>query len=149
MKAMFSSVVALVLLVGYIGLLIIASLVIDCSATEGCKSYPLAYFNDNMSQALSVIGGLISALVVAELAITKPGEPPVARVLSENATDRAKNVLRFVTGAYIIIWLLAGIYTFYISLFYPKALLTVTAIGQSWLGLAVASSYAYFGLQQR
>jgi hypothetical protein len=149
MQALFSSAIALLMLFGYVYLLMIAGAAIECITTPGCTEYTTASFNDNMTQALSVIGGLVSALVIAELAITKPGEAPVARVLTESATDGSKNALKVVTACYILVWLGAGVYAFYISLHQPKALPEITSLGQAWLGLAVASSYAYFGLKPR
>jgi hypothetical protein len=147
MQAVFGGVIAVILLGIYVHLIRVAYLVIDCMATSGCSKYSAAYFNDGMAQTLSTVGGLVSALVIAELAVTKPGEAPVARVLAADASERSKGILRAVTAAYIITWIAAGLFAFVVGLYHPKELPPLTTLGQAWLGLAVASSYAYFGIK--
>ncbi len=147
MKAAFGGLIAVVLLGIYVHLLRLAYLVVNCMNTPGCTVYPADYFNDQMAQALSLIGGLVSALVIAELAITKPGEAPAARALAENASDRTKGILKIVTAFYMVIWIVAGLAAFFIGLYHPKSLPAITTTGQAWLGLAVAAGYAYFGLK--
>ena len=78
MKAMFGGAIALVLLGIYVHLLRVAYLIVDCASQAACTSRTPADFNDVMAQSLTVIGGLVSALVIAELAITKAGEAPAA-----------------------------------------------------------------------
>ena len=78
MQGAFGGVIAVVLLGLYVYLIRFALLIVDCMNNIGCSSYTVSDFNDGMAQALSIIGGLVSALVIAELAITKPGEAPVA-----------------------------------------------------------------------
>jgi hypothetical protein len=102
-----------------------------------------------MAQTLNVIGGLVSALVIAELAITKPGETPAARLLAADASPRSKSVLQTVTITYILVWLVAGLAAFLKGMYHPQVLPPLTSVGQSWLGLAVAAAYAYFGLKQK
>lgn len=149
MQVVFGGVIAVILLGIYLHLIRVAYLVVDCVTTSGCTKYDVTYFNDGMAQALSIVGGLVSALVIAELAVTKPGEAPAARALADNASDRAKSVLKIITAVYVLTWILAGLVAFFMGLYHPKVLLPVTNLGQSWLGLAVASSYAYFGIKPR
>lgn len=147
MQAIFGGVIAAILLGIYLHLIRVAYLVVDCMNTPGCNAFPAAHFSDGMAQALSFVGGLVSALVIAELAATKPGEAPVARALAAGATDRSKFILKVVTAVYILAWIIAGLAAFFIGLYHPKALPAITSLGQGWLGLAVASSYAYFGIK--
>jgi hypothetical protein len=100
-----------------------------------------------MVQTLNVIAGLVSALVIAELAVTQPGEAPMARVLADGASQPSKTILKTVTIAYVLVWLIAGLVAFMKGIYYPKALPALTSVGQAWLGLAVASAYAYFGIK--
>ena len=102
-----------------------------------------------MAQYLAELGGLVSALVIAELAITRPGEIPAARVLTAHATDKAKKRLRVVTTVYLIVWFMAGASAFLIGLSHPKILPPLTSVGQSWFGIAVAAAYAYLGVKPR
>jgi hypothetical protein len=39
---------------------------------------------------MTTVGSLVSALVIAELAITEPGKAPVARALDSAASPRAR-----------------------------------------------------------
>jgi hypothetical protein len=119
--------------------------VVNCVSTSGCTDATVASFNDVMSQAMSVLGGLVSALIISELAITKPGEAPAARILV-TASNRGKNVLRWTTWLYVGAWLVTGAWAFWTGLNHPAVLPALTSVGQSWLGLAVTSAYAYFGL---
>lgn len=149
MKAIFGGVIAVVLLGIYVHLLRVAYLIVNCAVQTGCTSPAVTDFNDVMAQTLSVIGGLVSALVIAELAITQPGEAPVARVLSDTASQTAKSILKAVTVVYVLVWLAAGLAAFMKGMYHPKVLPALTSVGQSWLGLAVAAAYAYFGLKPK
>lgn len=146
MRAVAGGIVAIVLLLFYAYLVFQGSSVVDCVTTTGCTSLVLADFNDVEQQAVSVLGGLVSALIISELAITKQGEAPAARALAAGASIKSKNILRWVTGLYILVWLVTGAWAFLSGLNHPDTLPALTSVGQSWLGLSVASAYAYFGL---
>ena len=146
MKAIAGGLIAVVLLWFYASLVFTASAVAECVGTTGCTTYVASDFNDMKSWAMSVLGGLVSALIISELAITKSGEAPGARALSEGASRKARNVLKWVTGIYVLVWLGTGAWAFSTGLNYPEALPALTSVGQAWLGLSVASAYAYFGL---
>lgn len=145
MKAVAGGVIAIVLLVFYVLLVHSAIDVVNCLSTSGCTNSMATSFNDVKSQAMSVLGGLVSALIISELAITKPGETPAARFLVA-ASGKAKNILRWTTWLYIVAWLVTGAWAFWTGLNHPATLPALTSIGQAWLGLSVASAYAYFGL---
>jgi uncharacterized membrane protein len=101
---------------------------------------------------MTTVGGLVSALVIAELAITKPGEAPVARALSSDdvpAGVTATRVLIGVTGVYLLVWVLTGLAAYVVGvMWYPAKEQHLTDLGQAWLGLAVAAAYAYFGISR-
>ncbi len=147
MQAAFGGVIAVILLALYVHLISVAVRVVNCLNTAGCTEYSSSYFNEGMAQALSIIGGLVSALVIAELAITKPGEAPGARALSDDASARSVQVLKVISTLYVLVWIGAGLWAFLVGLYHPKDLPPLTNLGQAWLGLAVAAAYAYFGLK--
>jgi hypothetical protein len=147
MKAVFGGTIAVVLLGIYLHLLRVAYLIVDCASKAGCNTNTASNFNDVMAQTLNIIAGLVSALVIAELTVTQPGEPPMARVLAANATPSSRTILRVVTIAYVLVWLIAGLVAFIQGMNHPKELPALTSVGQAWLGLAVASAYAYFGIK--
>ena len=147
MKAVAGGLVALVLLGLYVYLVVIGCLVVDCVNTPGCSTYSVSGFNDVEAQALAVISGLITALVIAELATSKRGEQGSSSLLGENPSRLAKNTLTWTTRFYILAWLLTGLVAFMVGLGNPGTLPTLTAIGQTWFGIAIAIAYSYFGLK--
>lgn len=147
MKLMFGGLVSVVLLGLYLHLIKVAIKVVNCIATTGCTTYPEGFFNGGMAQALSIIGGLVSALVIAELAVTQPGQVPLARTLSANVSHWTVTAVKIVSAFYVLAWIGAGFAAFYVGLYHPDALPALTTLGQAWLGLAVSSAYAYFGIK--
>jgi hypothetical protein len=148
MKLAFGGAIALILLGLYIWAIWQAILVVNCVSGANCTAYPLTHFTDGMVQALTLIGGLVSALVIAELAITVPGQAPMARALDSSASSATQTTLSVVTGLYLLAWLLSGLAAYVVGqLLHPKVLQPLTDLGQAWLGLAVAAGYAYFGIR--
>jgi hypothetical protein len=99
---------------------------------------------------VTIIGGLVSALVVAKLAITKPGDNPALMQLNPNAGEMVKNVATWLTVAYLVVWLATGLAALIVGvLLFPDLNATLGEIGTTWLGLAVASGYAYFGISPK
>ena len=149
-KTVFGGVIAVVLLGLYIYTVIMGLVITTCiSKGADCKSYTKDDFTSGMTVTMATVGGLVSALVIAELAITKPGETPVARVLDQNPSEHAKSVLKYTTSAYLLVWTIFGLMAFFVGFIqHPNILQPLTDIGQAWLGLAVASAYAYLGINQ-
>jgi hypothetical protein len=149
LKFIFGGVIAIILLLIYVYAIVVGINVVGaCVATEGCRSAPPDSFNTGMVTALTLIGGLVSALVIAVLAVTRPGEGP-ARALNLNSPAIPHTILNVVTGLYLAVWILAGLAAFFVGfLQHPGVLQSLTDLGQSWLGLAVAAAYSYFGLNQ-
>lgn len=141
MRALFGGIIAIVLLGLYAWLITAAAQVALCGASW------CAGFNSGMAQALSVTTGLVSALVIAELAVTPAGGVPAAHLLALPAGPRARTWLRWISTVYIVIWLLAGLAAFIIGLERPDGLPALTHAGQAWFGVAVAAAYAYLGIK--
>lgn len=151
MKAVFGAVVSIVLLFIYVYLVYSGVQAVQaCAAAQSCTTAGADVFNDRMASSMSLIGGLIAALVIAELAATKPGKAPAARLLaSDNQSGTPIKVLQAVTGVYLTVWLLAGLVAFFIGyLQHPGILPPLADLGQAWLGIAVGAGYAYFGIDQ-
>lgn len=146
MQLIFGGLISVVLLGIYVHLVSKAIKVVYCLAATGCTKYSATYFNEGMAQALSIIGGLVSALVIAELAIAKPGEAPVRRSLAKNASSMAVRAVSIVSITYVLVWIGTGLTAFLVGLYHPKEVPPLTTLGQAWLGLAVSAAYAYFGL---
>ncbi len=144
MKLFFGGVVAVVLLGLYLYLIRVAIHAAECGGPLPCVD-----FNDGMAQSLSTISGLVSALLIAILATTDPGDPPLKRLFADEPKPIAKRAMNIVAGFYVLAWLGGGFAAFYVGLHHsehtPPAL---TSLGQAWLGLAVSAAYAYFGIKQ-
>jgi len=141
--------IAIALLAIYVYLIVLGCMTVDCALAPACARHPVTAFDDGMAQYLAELGGLVSALVIAELAIIRPGEIPAARVLEPHPTDKARRRLRVVAIAYLVVWFLAGAAAFVFGLGHPKVLPPLTGVGQSWFGIAVAAAYAYLGVRPR
>ncbi|MEO8748085.1 MAG: hypothetical protein ABI379_10600 [Rhodanobacter sp.] len=144
MRTVAGGIIAVVLLGIYVWLIVLACSIVLCRG--GACPAP-ASFNVVQAQAMSVITGLVSALVIAELTMTKAGHAPAGHLLAADATARAKIVMCWVTSIYLLVWLLAGLAAFLIGLNHPETLPALTNVGQAWFGIAVAAAYAYLGLQ--
>jgi predicted metal-binding membrane protein len=146
MKLLFGSVVAVVLLGLYVYTVATGVSIAQCVADAGCAA---AGFTTGMASTLSLTHGLVSALVVAELAITEPGQAPMARVLAGDATGRAVTAVKVVTALYLLVWVAAGLWAYFVGfLKHPGVLPALTDVGQSWFGVAIAAGYSYFGVKR-
>lgn len=149
MKFTFSAVVAVVLLAIYTILVVRGIQVVLCVSDSACTTLTKTDFNDRMASSLALIGGLVAALVIAELSVTKPGQAPLARVVDAAMSKKKKGVLQTVTVVYLIVWLVTGISAFYFGYLVaePDVLPPLADLGQAWLGIAVGAGYAYFGIE--
>lgn len=93
---------------------------------------------------LSLVGALVSALVVAVLAITPPGET-VSFALT--APGSSLSAVEIVTWSYLFVWLSCGAVLLFSWLRTPAPANSLASAATSWLGLAVAAAYAYLGLK--
>jgi len=105
-------------------------------------------FSTGLIFVANTIGGLVSALVIAKLAITKPGQNPgIVRAAADENGEPNIWVTRLAI-AYLVIWLVVGLLAVLVGvMLYPKVNQSLTDLGLTWLGLAVASAYAYFGIK--
>lgn len=141
MKRLFGAAIAVVLL----GLYVYAV----GEAIRIALSDDAGVLKPGFANAMNTIGGLVSALVIAELAITKPGKQPAARMLPSDTGATANKVATFVAIGYVAIWILLGLAAFVIGvMLHDGKVQALTDLGAAWLGLAVAAGYAYFGLSR-
>ena|SRR5206468_3698839 len=149
MKSVFGGTIAVILLGLYVYSVTVAIHVANCMAEQGCPDHTKAMFTDGMIQVLTLVGGLVSALVIAELAITKGFEVPMKRFYSHLAPEKQTAVKSLIV-IYLVVWLVAGLAAFVVGqLQHPKVLQPLTDLGQSWLGIAVAAAYSYFGIDPK
>lgn len=97
---------------------------------------------------LNVVGGLVSALVIAELAITQPGDWPSAQILRRGVPKPSKNIVKVVSTGFVIVWLVGGTASLIMYVLYPNAIPSaLSEFAKAWLGLAIASAYSYLGIR--
>ena len=119
-------------------------------------------FHAGITYVVTTIGGLVSALVIAHLAITPSGEDPAVsftRSIEESSGfesmddgSKQKTISRSKTLVWIYLggWLILGLSALVVGvLIYPEISKTISDIGTTWLGLAVSAAFSYFGLTPR
>jgi hypothetical protein len=144
MKLLVGGVIATILLGLYVYAVLFTMMVVT-----GVDPGPVT---DGIASTMATVGGLVSALVIAQLAITKPGEAPIARALAsdnQRTGETETRVLTALTGIYLLVWVLTGLAAYIVgAMWYPGKVQHLTDLGQAWLGLAVAAAYAYFGISR-
>lgn len=104
-------------------------------------------YSQGFLNTVVTLGGLISALVVVTLGRTNPGEMPGLAQMKPGAGTPTKWAIA-VVGVYLFVWMSVGAASLVVGvMLVPDVLPTVADIGNNWLGLAVASAYAYFGIK--
>jgi hypothetical protein len=148
MKLLFRGLIAVILLGLFVYTVYEAIMVVTCVNKTGCTQFKPGDFTSGFTHAMNLIGGLVSALVIAELAITEPGKTPVARAVSVAAPGWQDSwTLTIVTSLYLLVWVVTGLAAYIVgTMWWPETLQPLTDLGQGWLGLAVTAGYAYFGL---
>jgi hypothetical protein len=120
----------------------------QCGTNAACADAFHAKRIDGVNLILNVVGGLVSALVVAELAVTQPGELPSAQLLRRRMTRSSKKLRTILSTAFIIVWILCGVISIVIYVLYPNETpAALSEFAKAWLGLAIASAYSYLGIR--
>lgn len=102
-------------------------------------------FHGRITFIVNNVGGLLSAIVIARLAITRRGDNPV--IVRRGDSGDVSRPGTCIAVAYSIVWILAGLASLIIGeMLYPEANKTISDIGAAWLGISVAAGYSYFGL---
>ncbi len=97
---------------------------------------------------VNLIGGIVSAVVIGNLALSNPGETPVSQV-QEIAEAYGKRLMKVIVWIYILAWLIIGAGSFYVGVIRcPDVFETLNEIGKSWLGILVGAIYAWFGIKK-
>ena len=104
-------------------------------------------FNNNIIWVANVVGGLVAGVIIANLALSKPGETPVSQV-REISREYGQKLMKSVIWIYIAVWLLIGIAAFTVGVILrPEVNDTLNEIGKYWLGILLGSAYAWFGIK--
>ncbi len=145
----FGGILAVILLLLYaITMAFLVVHVISCQADATCvKPIPVT---TGMIYVFTTVSGLVSALVVASLAATQPGTNPSRQWVGESASESSKKKANAIVGIYLGVWIFAGLTALIVGvMIYPNANQTLSDAGTTWLGIAVAAGYAYFGIKPK
>lgn len=83
-------------------------------------------------------------MVISKLTVSDP-EGSIAVV-----SERKINWKTLLELAYLLVWLFTGLSALVVGVMIrPDVNTTLSDIGTTWLGLAVASGFAYFGVQPK
>lgn len=147
-RLIFGGLVVIILLGLYAYSVVVSILAVQCLVEPGCQIYTKD-LNEGVVTVLNLVGGLVSALVVAELAVTDPAKAPAGATLAIDVPATMKKVVGIITAAYILCWVLLGLASVIVGyLQHPNVVPALTASAKSWLGLAVAAAYAYLGVKR-
>jgi len=104
--------------------------------------------NSNIMWAVNILGGLVSAVVIGNLALAGTGGTPETQV-REMIKAYGAGLMKATVWTYIIIWLLVGAASFYVGVIKcPDVSEQLNAMGKSWLGILVGALYAWFGIKK-
>ena len=141
-KSIIGGIIAYVLLALYGGIAVYIIIRV-VSLGNDASSQPLV-IPEGMAYVLTTIGALVSALVIAKLAVTKPGTDPTA--FTQFGSEQPKT-LNTIVWSYLILWAVIGLTSLIVGVvIFPHVCKTLNEFGTTWLGTAVASAYAYFNI---
>ena len=104
-------------------------------------------FPEGIVLIVTVVGGLISALVVAKVAITEPNTQRTVLTFTSDPQGNQGWIGFGLTVVYLAVWILAGVAALLVgTVLYPNVNATLKDVGTVWLGLAVSAGYAYWGI---
>ena len=128
---------------GYIIYLVVSSYI-------NAEPFPKDLVNGGMVYVLTTVGGLVSALVISKLTITKPGDDPTVFEATKTLKTSQKNIVKIIVWFYLFVWMLVGLSALLVGvIFFPDQSGTLSDLGTNWLGIAVAAGYAYLGLDPK
>jgi hypothetical protein len=145
-RMIIGGIIACVLLIVYSSIAVYAMIrVIRCAGLPG--TYSTVELHSGLIYVLTTVGGLVSALVVSRLTVTSPGSDPA--VFKSLGSDQPPFV-NIIVWIYLLIWTFTGCATLITGvILYPGICRTLSDLGTTWLGLAVASVYTYFNIDPK
>jgi len=102
----------------------------------------------NAVWVINLLGGLVSGVVIGNLALADSGSTPLSQV-KVLTHDYGRRLMKGIVWTYIIVWLLIGFSSFYVGVIRsPDVSVTLNEIGKTWLGILVGAAYAWFGIKK-
>jgi hypothetical protein len=132
-----------VLAVALLGLFVYA-VVVALQLASNCASPPCV-LSDSITFLLQTIGALVSAVVVSELAVTRPTETP-GTLRATSYSDNEKKAVKILTSLYILVWLISGLFIVVLGWVRNTTVPQLVSVAKEWIGFAIGAAYAYFGI---
>ena len=110
---------------------------------------PPIQLSEGLLAILTMVGGLASALVVAIMAATSTGTRFPGRLLADDASGGEQTAAQILTWVYLVVWLACGGLMLVFWALHPNRVPALDSAAKSWLGIAVAAGYSYFGIKQK
>jgi hypothetical protein len=105
--------------------------------------------NANLVWIVNLLGGVVSAVVIGNLALSSPGQAPIEQV-RVMTRSYGKKLMQTMVWIYISVWLVTGLAAFYAGVIKcPDVFDPLSQIGKSWLGILAGALYAWFGINKR
>ncbi len=143
---LFGMMLALALLLLYTLTMSLMIYSVVCTANRTCTAG--ITITDGMVMVFTTIGGLVSAFVLTQLAITRPGDHPANNLVPADASKSFRRKAQAVGTLYLVVWMFAGLAALVVGVMvYPGISTTLADAGTTWIGLAVAAGYSYFGIK--
>lgn len=127
--------------------LFIYGLIKAIEAANNCAAGTVCAIEPEYVIFLHTIGALVSAVVVSELAVTKPLEAPGTAHIQPNDSPTKVVITKILASLYVMTWFVAGLVALMVSTKH-KGVEPLTDLGKQWIGFFVAAGYAYFGLSR-
>lgn len=143
-QLLFGGLLALILLGFYIWSIMVAVSLAATGCTQNCPQ-----LSNNMAYILNTIGGLISAVVIGVLGATQTGEFPAQKSIydSKTLTGTVQTVAVIMPSLFILVWIICGVVTVIYGFVLYDNVPPLNASAKVWLGSAIGSVYAYFGIK--
>ncbi len=103
---------------------------------------------ENISLVFNLVGGLISATVIAVLGSTKRGDFPAQKSFEKNLEGFVAKVAGFMPSVFILFWIICGAAILFCGWF-PfdnEPVPALSAQAKAWIGIAIGAVYAYMGI---
>lgn len=102
--------------------------------------------NEGLVYIATTVGGVVSALVISILGISRARPEMSLHQLTQFGGDRSA---RWIVAGYLLLWVVTGLAALVFGvILYPDAVPALGDIGMTWLGLSVTTTYVYFGLSK-
>ena len=97
-----------------------------CAKTNPCAAPPGGLVGEGFVYIVTTVGGLVSAMVIAQLSVATPGKPPTIGSFAPEP-GRAANALTIIVAVYLLAWVASGLAALVFGvMLYPNVIQTLS-----------------------